>query len=137
MRRKPHERDLAALKQLALRLWKTLRRASLHQTHDQVDGGFFHMAYRPRADAPGLGQPGDCLRRDADETALVRRQENLVVRNQPGEQSVRPGMGYEGQRKLRLARTGLTGDHNAAIAQHHRAGVEIASHVRIRQAASR
>ena len=82
-----------------------------------VDGGW--------SDAANLGQPGDRLRRRARQPAAMRGKEDLVVRDQPREEAMRPAMAYKGESKLRLARAGFAGDHNAAIPEHQRGAMEV------------
>src|SRR5690606_7648620 len=86
----------------------------------------FHLVFeRLRTKPADLGQPCDHRRRGADHPPVMRRQKYLVVGDQPREQAGRPSMAYERQRKQSLARAGDAGDHNPAIPEHDRAGMEV------------
>lgn len=124
----PEQRDLAAKQDLRLRLRKPLNLPQSRQPHHEVDRRLRFMADRPGTEAPDFRKAGDRRRRNADETALVSRQEHLVVGNQPREQTLGLDTGYKSEGELCLACAGITCNHNAAISEHDRARMEIIGH---------
>ena len=124
---------MTAEENFSLRLRKTRHRVALHQPDHEIDRRFRLVFERLRTKPANLDQPGDRRRRDTDEPPVMRRQQDLVVGDQPREQSKRSDMGYKDEGELCLARAGRSSDHNAAITEHDSAGMEIVCHVRIRR----
>ncbi len=130
-RREHQGRHVAARDPLRRRLGTAFGLVRGHEPDHEVDDGPRVERHACRPEPPDLDKAGYGVRGGADQRPAMRRQQQLVVADEPPEAAEAVHAGNQRQRQSGLSRAGRAGDQNATVAEQHGAGMDVRRHAQL------